>query len=82
MSSNCSNTMKNHTKQLIENNCGYTVTAKTGEHLIKLLEEENSAPIIIVSRDKFENAMRNRTAKERLKNINQEDLFILFDETN
>ena len=40
------------------------------------------APIIIVSRDKFENAMRNRTAKERLKNINQEDLFILFDEIN
>jgi hypothetical protein len=74
--------MKNHTEQLIKNNCGYTVTAKTGEHLIKLLEEDNNAPIIIVSRDKFENAMRNRTAKERLKNINQEDLFILFDETN
>lgn len=74
--------MKNHTEQLIEDNCGHTVTAKTGEHLIKLLEGDNSAPIIIVSRDKFDNAMRNRTAQERLKNINQEDLFILFDETN
>lgn len=32
--------MKNHTEQLIEDNCGYTVTAKTGEHLIKLLAGE------------------------------------------
>ena len=74
--------MKSHTQQLIEDNCGYTVTAKTGEHLIKLLENNTGAPVIIVSRDKFDNAMRNRTAQERLSKINQENLFILFDEIN
>lgn len=75
--------MKNHTAQLIEDKSSlHTVTAKTGEHLLKLLEDDTGAPIIIVSRDKFDNAMRNRKAQERLSNINQENLFILFDEIN
>lgn len=58
----------------------YPKRAKTGEHLLKLIED--GYEVISITRDKFDKAMNKRDAEKRMKKINQEDLFIMFDEVN
>ena len=56
----------------------YPKRAKTGEHLLKLIED--GYELITITRDKFDKAMNKRDAEKTMKKINQEDLFIIFDE--
>jgi hypothetical protein len=55
------------------------VRAKTGSDLLVLIE--GGCQCIMVTRDKFDKAIRKRNAEKRMKELS-ENLFILFDEVN